>query len=190
MPLVGILALQGAYQKHAEALDRLGVPWVLVRQPEDLAGIERLIIPGGESTTITRLLRAEGWWDQLREYARTHPVMGTCAGLIMLAKDLRDPDGRVQPLGLLDVTVSRNAFGRQIDSFMADLEAPELPGLARYPGVFIRAPRIEQVGPDVEILATCQGEPVAVRAGHWLGLTFHPELTDDDRFHEIFMATA
>jgi 5'-phosphate synthase pdxT subunit len=185
--LVGILALQGAYAKHGEALDRLGVPWCLVRKPADLAGVDRLIIPGGESTTLTRLLRAEQWWDQLKAFAGAHPVMGTCAGLIMLSRELAEPDERVAPLGLLDVTVGRNAYGRQVDSFVAPLAVAGLDGEAPFPGMFIRAPRIGELGPDVEVLARHGDEPVAVRQGRWLGLTFHPELTDDDRFHRYFI---
>lgn len=187
MGLVGILALQGAYAKHGESLDRLGVPFCFVRTPADLAGVERLILPGGESTTLTRLLRADGWWDRLQGFAGAHPVMGTCAGLILLAKALAEPDERVAPLGLLDVTVGRNAYGRQVDSFTAPLTVPGWPAAPPFPGVFIRAPRIVDVGPDVAVVARHGDEPVAVRQGPWLGLTFHPELTDDDRFHRYFL---
>jgi 5'-phosphate synthase pdxT subunit len=185
--MVGILALQGAFAKHGEVLDRLGVSWQPVRRPADLQGVDRLIIPGGESTTLTRLLRAEAWWQELRNFASGHPVMGTCAGLIMLARDLAEPDDRVAPLGLLDVTVSRNAYGRQVDSFTAPLTVDGLVGEAPFPGLFIRAPRITAMGPGVAVVARHGDEPVAVKQGAWLGLTFHPELSGDDRLHRYFL---
>ncbi|MBC7545758.1 MAG: pyridoxal 5'-phosphate synthase glutaminase subunit PdxT [Candidatus Sericytochromatia bacterium] len=187
MGQVGILALQGAFAKHGEALDRLGVAWCLVRTADDLAGVDRLIIPGGESTTMTRLLRTEGWWPQLKAFAEQHPVMGTCAGLIMLAHALAEPDSRVAPLGVLDVTVDRNAYGRQTESFSAPLQTSAWPEGAPFQGVFIRAPRVTACGPGVAVVARLGDEPVAVRQGGWLGLAFHPELTGDDRFHRYFL---
>lgn len=183
---MGVLALQGAFAEHLAALERLGAEARPVRLPQDLSGLEGLIIPGGESTTMARLLAALELYGPVKGLARDGmPMWGTCAGLILLAKDalgLREAN-----LGVMDVTVRRNAYGRQVDSFEADLEVPAL-GPPPFRAVFIRSPRIEEVGSGVEALACLPGgEPVAVRQGQLLGTTFHPELTPDLRFHQLFL---
>jgi len=188
---VGLLALQGDYDKHKRTLQTLGVSTFGVRRASELTGVSSLIIPGGESTTLTRLVDRVGLRESLLEFAATHPVMGTCAGLIMMSSELVDEkksDYGVQPLGLLDCKVVRNGFGRQVDSFTAQISVDVLDGSTNtYPAVFIRAPRITEVGQDVDVLATWQGEPVLIKQGHLLGMTFHPELTDDLRIHQAFL---
>jgi 5'-phosphate synthase pdxT subunit len=181
---IGVLALQGAFIEHETMLRRLGAGPVEVRLPGHLDGLDGLIIPGGESTTIGKLAVDFGLLEPLRRFASAKPTWGTCAGLIFLARDV----GRAQPLlGLMDVHVARNAFGRQVDSFEADLEVPAL-GEPPFPAVFIRAPLVESVGPDVEVLARLEdGRVVAARQGHLLATAFHPELTGDDRFHRLFL---
>jgi 5'-phosphate synthase pdxT subunit len=173
-PRVGVLALQGNVREHAAMLRRLGAEVVEVRKPEQLAGLDGLVLPGGESTTFTRLMRLSGLDQALESFPG--PVFGTCAGMIVLDRD---------HLGLLDIRVRRNAFGRQVASFEADLElaGETLP----MRGVFIRAPWIESAGPQVEILASFAGHPVAAREGRFLVCAFHPELTDDTRLHELFL---
>lgn len=186
---IGVLALQGAFIEHIKMLERLGAEPVEVRLPEDLEGLDGLIIPGGESTTIGKLAVEFGLLEPLREFARAKPVWGTCAGMIFMAKEI----GRAQPLlGVMDIAVERNAFGRQVDSFEADLEVPALNGASEsaFPAVFIRAPRLvdadEEAG--VEVLARlADGTAVAARQGHWLVTAFHPELSDDPRFHRYFL---
>jgi 5'-phosphate synthase pdxT subunit len=171
---IGVLALQGNVREHAAVLRRLGAAAVEVRKPEQLDGLDGLVIPGGESTTFMRLMRLYGLEDAVREFTR--PVFGTCAGMIVLDRS---------HLGLVDIDVDRNAYGRQVASFEADLE---LAG-DREPlrGVFIRAPRVRDTGPDVEVLAELNGEPVLVREGRFVVASFHPELTDDTRVHELFL---
>ena len=173
-PVVGVLAIQGDFEAHARALVDVGAEPRAVRTPEDLAGLDGLVIPGGESTTMTLGIQRERLADPLRELVRSgRPVLGTCAGLIMLDRD---------HLGLLDATAARNAFGRQLQSFEADLDlGPDGPGVLR--AVFIRAPWVEEYGPDVEVLAEVEGHPVAVRQGNILAVAFHPELTDDRSLH-------
>ena len=172
---VGVLALQGAFREHAQMLRRLGAEVVEVRLPEELEGLDGLVIPGGESTTIMRLARIYGLDDAIREYRE--PVFGTCAGMIVLDR---------AHLGLADLVVDRNAYGRQVQSFEADVE---LAGEERpLHGVFIRAPRIRDTGADVEVLGELDGEPVLVREGRLLLASFHPELTDDARVHELFLS--
>jgi len=186
---IGVLALQGAFIEHIKMLEALGAEAVEVRLPEDLAGLDGLIIPGGESTTIGKLATEFGLMVPLQAFARTRPVWGTCAGMIFMAKDI----GRAQPLlGVMDIEVERNAFGRQVDSFEADLEVPALNGASEkpFPAVFIRAPRLldadEEAG--VEVLARLpDGTAVAARQGQWLVTAFHPELSDDLRFHRYFL---
>ena len=186
---VGVLSLQGDFERHARTLETLGVEPVRVTAPPDLAGLAALVIPGGESTTMLRLLAATGLRAPLETFVRGHPVLGTCAGLILLARDsgpLPEPT-----LGVLDVVVERNAYGRQIDSFSDAVEAVPLGG--SFPGVFIRAPRIRRVGPGVSVVAWRVGggagssEPVGVRQGGTVGLCFHPELTGDLRLHRWFL---
>ena len=183
---IGVLALQGDFAEHLAALHRLGVAGRQVRLPAHLEGLAGLIIPGGESTTIGKLAMAFGLIEPLRTFAAQHPVWGTCAGAIFLSGDARRP----QPLlGVMDITVERNAFGRQVDSFETDLAVPALDEPARpYHAIFIRAPLIERVGPKVDVLASLpDGRTVAARQGHWLATSFHPELTDDLRFHRYFL---
>jgi 5'-phosphate synthase pdxT subunit len=189
---IGLLTLQGDYEKHRQAFAALGRETLGVRRPAELAAVSGLVIPGGESTTLTRLLDRMGLREPLRVFAADRPVMGTCAGLIMMASGMVDEerdDFGVEPLGLLDCSVRRNGYGRQIDSFTAPVGIDVLDGsTGTFPAVFIRAPRIAAVGPSVDVVARHDGEPVAVRQGHLLGLTFHPELTGDLRIHRAFVA--
>jgi 5'-phosphate synthase pdxT subunit len=189
MSRVGVLALQGAFAEHLGILRELGVEASEVRLPQDLEGLEGLIIPGGESTAIGKLAAAYGLMELLRQRGQqSMPMWGTCAGMIMLAKDAGAPDPPL--LGLMDVTVRRNAFGRQVASFCQEMDVPVL-GNGPFPGVFIRAPLIERIGPGVETLATLpDGGIVAVRQGHLLATAFHPELTPDRRFHRYFLGFA
>lgn len=186
---VGILALQGDVQEHRAVLRRIGVEPHEVRLPQHLAAVDRLIIPGGESTTIGRLLTLYHMIEPIRARAgRDLAVWGTCAGAILLARTLIDPKQGGQPcLDVMDMVVRRNAYGSQLDSFEQPLTIPVL-GLDPLPGVFIRAPQIESVGPSVQVLATLpHGAIVAAQQGRVLATTFHPELTDDDRVHRYFL---
>ena len=182
----GVLALQGDFAEHARSLDRAGAEPVEVRLPRDLERVDSLIIPGGESTTISRLLQAFDLYEPVREAVREGlPAWGTCAGMILLAQRAITLDRPT--LALLDITVLRNGYGRQVDSFEADLEAPAL-SAEPFHATFIRAPVIEEVGDGVEVVArTPDGRPVAVRAGHMLATSFHPELGDDTRWHRYFL---
>lgn len=185
MTRVGVLALQGDISEHTHALDRLGVAAVRVRRPEAMGGLDGVILPGGESTTIGQLALETGLVEPLRSFvAAGKPVWGTCAGVILLS----ETRGLSQPLvGGLDVVVERNAFGRQVESFEADLEIDAL-GAPAFRAVFIRAPAIRSVGPGVAVLARLEdGAIVAVRQGNVLGTVFHPELTEDLRFHRLFL---
>jgi 5'-phosphate synthase pdxT subunit len=186
MATIGVLALQGDFREHREVLERLEVSVSEVRLPQDLEGLDGLIIPGGESTTIVRLMRTSDLLEPLRKMAVDgFPVWGTCAGMILLAKRL-DATG-IPALEAMDMCVHRNAFGRQVDSFEADLHVPVL-GEPPFHAVFIRAPIIEEVGPGVQVLARLpDGTPVAARQGHLLATAFHPELTPDPRFHRFFL---
>ncbi|HXR12865.1 MAG TPA: pyridoxal 5'-phosphate synthase glutaminase subunit PdxT [Gaiellaceae bacterium] len=170
---IGVLAVQGNFREHAAVLRRLGAEPVEVRLPEQLDGLDGLIIPGGESTAITRLMRLYGLDEALRRF--TAPIFGTCAGMIVLDRD---------HLGLADIRTQRNAFGRQVRSFETDLDIGQSEPVR---GVFIRAPWIEDAGPDVEVLAEVDGHPVLARDGRVLVAAFHPELTDDTRIHELFL---
>jgi len=171
---IGVLALQGNFREHAATLRRLGAEAVEVRKPEQLRGLDGLVVPGGESTTFLRLMRLYGLDAAIRSFEQ--PVFGTCAGMIVLDRD---------HLGLVDVAVDRNAYGRQVASFEADLELAGEEAPLR--GVFIRAPRVRDVGEDVEVLAEHDGEPVLVRQGRFLVASFHPELTEDTRVHKLFL---
>ncbi len=185
-PRVGVLALQGDVVEHLRALRDAGARPVRVRRPHDLEALDGIVIPGGESTTIGCLLEVSGLLEPLRQLiSQGTPAFGTCAGLILLSRDLAQT--RSQPLlGGLDVTTRRNAFGRQVDSFEADLEVPGLDG-GPVRAVFIRAPWIERVGDEVEVLAEVGGRPVLVAQGDILAAAFHPELTDDRRLHHAFV---
>lgn len=182
---VGVLALQGDFREHLRVLERLGVAGTEVRKPEDLEGVEKLIIPGGESTAISLLMKDDGLDQRVVGLAREGlPIFGTCAGLIILAQELIADQGHEGPLGLIDITVRRNAYGRQLDSFEEELE---INGLGKFHGVFIRAPQIVRVGPQVEVLAYQDGLPVMAREGKVLVSSFHPELTDNGRVHRYFL---
>jgi 5'-phosphate synthase pdxT subunit len=185
---IGVLAIQGDFAEHIAMLKRLGVETAEVRLPAHLAGLDGLIMPGGESTTIGKLSMDFGLLEPLREFGRTHAIWGTCAGAIFLSKDAR----RNQPLlGLMDIIVKRNGFGRQVDSFEADLAIPELGEGGPYHAIFIRAPIIEAVQGDAKALSTLSdGRIVAALQGKLLATSFHPELTEDVRFHEYFLAMA
>ena len=184
---VGLLALQGAVAPHARALADLGVPGVEVRTPAQLDDVDALIVPGGESTTMSKLLDTSGLRGPLEERLRAGmAAFGTCAGMIVLARSVLDGRADQRSCDAIDITVRRNAFGRQVDSFEADLAVA---GLADpFHGVFIRAPFVEQVGPEVEVLAAVDGHPVLCREGRVLVSAFHPELTPDRRLHEQFLA--
>jgi len=177
---IGVLALQGDFDAHRIRLEELGAEVVLVKKPEQFEDIEGLVIPGGESSTFLKLLGEPGF-RRLQEFVRSKPVFGTCAGAILLAREVENP--KQAGLGAIDIGIRRNAYGRQIDSSIREgvfLGAPiEM--------VFIRAPKIERVGPRVEVLATEGKDPVVVRQGKTLAATFHPELTDDDRVHKAFL---
>jgi len=182
-PVIGVLALQGAYAAHARALSDIGVASRIVKQPDEMKGLDGLILPGGESTTFLKHLERDGFFDVLQEFVRTKPTFGTCAGAILLATGVENP--HQASLTAMDMTVERNAYGRQIDS--AILTAPTtLPG-GDIEMVFIRAPRISRVGPAVEVLAERDGNPVLVRQGRLLAATFHPELSVDRRVHKLFV---
>ena len=171
---IGVLAVQGNFREHAAMLRRLGADAVEVRKPEQLQGLDGLVIPGGESTTFMRLMRLYGLDEAVRKF--TGPVLGTCAGMIVLDR---------RHLGAVDIEVDRNAYGRQVASFEADLALADDAEPLR--GVFIRAPRVHEVGPEVEVLAELDGEPVLLREGRFIVASFHPELTDDTRVHERFL---
>ena len=182
---VGVLALQGAFREHVAAVTRLGATAREVRQLKDIDGIDALIIPGGESTTMGKLLNEWHMLEPLRErIMQGMPVYGSCAGLILLCRTIENSD---QPrLGVLDATVRRNAFGRQVDSFETELSMPEV-GPDPVPAVFIRAPVLISVGPEVRVLAEVKGQAVAVRQNNILATSFHPELTPDTRLHSYFL---
>jgi 5'-phosphate synthase pdxT subunit len=174
-PRVGVLAVQGNFREHLAMLRRLGADVVEVRKPEQLDELDGLVVPGGESTTFMRLMRLYGLDEAVQRFAG--PVFGTCAGMIVLDRN---------HLGLMDVEVDRNAYGRQVASFEADLRLEGEQDPLR--GVFIRAPRLRERGPDVDVLAEHEGEPVLLREGRFLVAAFHPELTEDTRVHELFLA--
>ena len=182
---VGVLALQGAFREHRWMLERCGADVIEVRKPEDVDELDGLVIPGGESTTIGKLMMRWGLLEKIREKAATGMgIYGTCAGMILLAKDIVDSD---QPrLGLMDITVKRNAFGRQRESFEADLDVPEF-GTEPIRAVFIRAPYVEATGSNVQVLSQVNGKTVIARQGKLLVTAFHPELTECDRIHAYFL---
>ena len=183
---IGVLALQGDFAAHRRMLERVGAQAVEVRRSEELSGIEGLIIPGGESTTMLKFLNEEHLLEPIKQFAASgKPIFGTCAGAILLAREVTNPP---QPsLNLLYITVARNAYGRQVDSFIEEVETALAGGAME--AVFIRAPRITALGEDIEVIATHQGEPVFVREGNIFAATFHPELTNDDRAHRLFLSS-
>jgi pyridoxal 5'-phosphate synthase pdxT subunit len=183
--VVGVLALQGDFAKHAKMLESLGAKVKEIRKPQDLQECQGLIIPGGESTAMLRQMDFIGLRQVVQIFAGEKPVFGTCAGLILMSKNVQDSS--MQTLGLLDVTVERNAFGRQADSFQCPLELDLGPHPKCYRGLFIRAPRIQLYGPGVRALAFHAGEPVLIQQGRLLGATFHPELTGDPSIHAYFL---
>jgi len=184
---IGVLALQGAFATHASVLRDLGAEAREVRTPADLDGIDALVMPGGESTTMSMLLDSSGLRVPIAERLDARmPVLGTCAGMILLATDVLDGRPDQRSFGVLDIDVRRNAFGRQVDSFESDL-AVEGIGDAPFHAVFIRAPVVERAGADVDVLARVDGKPVLVRHGHVVAAAFHPELSDDDRIHRLFL---
>ncbi len=178
---IGVLAIQGDFEAHRRRLEELGAEVVLVRKPEQLDQVEGLIIPGGESTTFLKFLRQDGFLDKLREFVRMKPTFGTCAGAILLAKEVSNPTQ--EGLGAIDIAIRRNAYGRQLESFIDETESR----LGRIETVFIRAPRIERVGPTVEVLAREKDDPILVRQGKVMAATFHPELSSDPRVHAEFL---
>ena len=188
LPRIGVLALQGAVDLHVHALERLGVETVEVRRAEDLARVDGLVLPGGESSTISKLLVINQLFEPLAERLNEGmPAFGTCAGMIMLASEILDGHDDQLSFGAIDISVRRNAFGRQIDSFETDLSVIGLPESPVH-AVFIRAPVVERVGPEVEILAVVEeGQPVACRQRNVLVTSFHPELSPDLRLHELFI---
>jgi 5'-phosphate synthase pdxT subunit len=180
---VGVLAIQGDYEAHKAVLERLGAAVVLVRKPEQLEAIDAIVIPGGESSTFLNFLAERGFLEKLRDFASTKPTFGTCAGAILLAKEVENP--QQQSLGALDIRIRRNAYGRQIDSSI--LESSTTLGGKPLEMVFIRAPKITRTGKDVEVLASRDGDPVLVRQGKVMAATFHPELSHDSRVHQEFL---
>ena len=184
MKRIGVLGLQGAYAKHLAVLHQLNLKAVDVRKPNDLEECHGLIIPGGESTTMTKLINEIDMHDALLEFSVDRPVFGTCAGMIIMATKV--DDDRVKPLNLLDIEVERNGYGRQIDSFIDELDVTTNGQAFSMRGVFIRAPRIKNMGDGVEVLASVNGEPVLVQEGHHMAAAFHPELTGETRIHNYF----
>ena len=180
---VGVLALQGDFEAHQRALQRAGAEAVEVRTAADLEKVQGLVIPGGESSTMLKLLEREQMLDPLREFGRSHPIFGTCAGAILLANQIANSPQA--SLGLMDMQVERNAYGRQLDSRIAHLDPQGMDGGLE--AVFIRAPIIRSVGKDAKVLASYEGDPVLVEQGRHMAATFHPELTDDARIHLMFL---
>jgi len=182
---IAVLALQGDFAAHGRRLAEMGLTSFEARKPEELDGATGLIVPGGESTTLWKFFESAPWEDAIRRFAATGaPVLGTCAGAIVLAREVTNPAQK--GLGAIDISVERNAYGRQADSFVGEVDAPALGG--RLPAVFIRAPKIRRVGPGVEVLATRESEPVLVRQDNVVAATFHPELTEDATVHELAFA--
>jgi 5'-phosphate synthase pdxT subunit len=186
--LIGVLALQGDVAEHSAALAELNVGSLPVRRPEELPGIDGIVLPGGESTTVSMLLESSGLAEPLgKELASGLPAFGTCAGMILLSRAISDGRSDQRCYGAIDIVVRRNGYGGQLESFECDLQAVSL-GASPVHAIFIRAPVVEQVGPEVEVLATIQSTPVICRQGSVLVAAFHPELTDDRRLHELFVS--
>jgi pyridoxal 5'-phosphate synthase pdxT subunit len=184
---IGVLAMQGAFIEHVKALRSLGVETVEVRMPEELEALNGFIIPGGESTTIGKMLARFDLLEPIKDKGKKgFPIFGTCAGTVLLSREIKGGEKNQPVLGLLDLVTCRNAYGRQIESFEADLDVPVL-GKSKFHGVFIRAPIIESIRNNVQVLSEFGGKMVAVREGNILATSFHPELTDDPRFHQYFL---
>ncbi len=182
---VGVLALQGAFAAHSDCLTSIGVQSIEVRNPEQLSSVDALLMPGGESSTMSQLLESSGLFDPIAtRIADGMPVFGTCAGMILLASEILDGRSDQRSFSAIDISVRRNAFGRQVDSFEATINS----SVGDFHGVFIRAPRIERVGDQVEVLGSINDEPVLVRQGNVLAASFHPELSNDARLHEYFVS--
>ena len=182
---VGVLALQGAFAAHSDCLTSIGVQSIEVRTPEQLSSVDALLMPGGESSTMSQLLEWSGLFDPIAQrIADGMPVFGTCAGMILLASEILDGRSDQRSFSAIDISVRRNAFGRQVDSFEATINS----SVGEFHGVFIRAPRIEHVGDQVEVLGSINDEPVLVRQGNVLAASFHPELSNDARLHEYFVS--
>lgn len=185
--VIGVLAFQGAFAKHAETFKALGAEVIEVRKPADLLKCDALVIPGGESTTMMKQIKFIDFAEAFQEFSKKKPVFGTCAGLILMSKKVIGD--AMHPFGLLDVDVERNAFGRQVESFHTDLEVYLKPGQSKQvPAVFIRAPRIRRVGEEIKVLSSFEDEPVLIRQGFHLGATFHPELTTNSSIHSYFLS--
>ena len=181
--MIGVLALQGDYAKHIQILEMLKIQAIEIRYPDELKLIDGLVIPGGESTTMTDLMCRAGFYKPIQIFAKKKPILGTCAGLIMMAKTVAD--SRIKPLGILNVKVDRNAYGRQIHSFTDQLTVSLNGNLKHVDATFIRAPKISSVNKFIEVLSEYNGEPVIVKQGHHLGMTFHPELNGITIFHNF-----
>jgi 5'-phosphate synthase pdxT subunit len=182
---VGVLALQGAFAAHSDCLTSIGVQSIEVRTPQQLGSVDALLMPGGESSTMSQLLESSGLFDPIAtRIAEGMPVFGTCAGMILLASEILDGRSDQRNFSAIDISVRRNAFGRQVDSFEATINS----SVGDFHGVFIRAPRIERVGAQVEVLGSINDEPVLVRQGNVLAASFHPELSNDARLHEYFVS--
>ncbi len=182
-----MLALQGDFEAHRKKLARIGIASFEAKRPGEIEEAEGLILPGGESTTIWKFFESAPWEETISRLARSRrPILATCAGAIVLAREVSNPAQK--GMGLLDIAVERNAYGRQVDSFAGTVDAPALGG--ELPAIFIRAPKIRHVGPGVEVLATLAGEPVLVRQGNIVAATFHPELTEDERIHRMVFGQA
>ncbi|MBL7029704.1 MAG: pyridoxal 5'-phosphate synthase glutaminase subunit PdxT [Candidatus Marinimicrobia bacterium] len=180
--MIGVLALQGDYEKHIQILDLLKIQSMEIRYPSEMDKIQGLVIPGGESTTMTDLMGRNDFYQPIQKFAKDFPILGTCAGLIMMASSV--PDSRVKPLGILDIEVDRNAYGRQIHSFTDQLPIKLDDSETHVPSTFIRAPKITNMSSNVEVISKYEGDPVAVRQGHHIGLSFHPELDNVTVFHD------
>jgi len=183
--MIGVLGLQGDFEAHERVLERLDAETCVIRKPEELDRVNGLILPGGESTTLIKLMEAYGFWEPLRAFAADRAILGTCAGLILLAAEVRNPPQA--SLGVIDVTVERNSYGRQLQSFEGTGQFTVEGRERDLPMIFIRAPRISRLGQDVQSLATCRDDCVLARQGHILVATFHPELTADTFVHEYFI---
>jgi len=182
---IGVLALQGAFAAHSDCLTSIGVQSIEVRTPEQLSSVDALLMPGGESSTMSQLLESSGLFEPIAtRITDGMPVFGTCAGMILLASEILDGRSDQRSFSAIDISVRRNAFGRQVDSFEATINS----SVGEFHGVFIRAPRIERVGDDVEVLGSIKDEPVLVRQGNVLAASFHPELSNDARLHEYFVS--